>query len=866
MNRNVMIATVGAKYLTPNVENDEYSYVKEAGSLKKLIALLGRTPKHYKVDLRFEDGEVVVLIETKTNFTERDESQLSDYVEEERALHPGRKVIAILANTCDDKIKVWRDTICAEQVIVGESVLDGMEHYRSMFETKTVNDRERVLKNTFDLNVLLHKKDIDENKRSQFVGTILLYIKDLLKRLGVRKIDDSAISRINILLAAMSETAIRADIKDVLSALLDGSENKAKKIDLLQRNVLEDQKVKRLKKSDWIEILDSIIKDIYRYINTDSSEGQDILNLFFIAFNKYTGKADKNQAFTPDHITDFMCRVTDVDHTKVVMDITCGSGSFLVQAMVKELADCRKGRTESEARQLMAEVTAKHIYGIENEEKAYGLATTNMLIHGDGNSNIKHESCFDCQDFIISACPDIILMNPPYNAKPIGIPSKYKKNWGKAKKGKEDPTKGLVFVHYLSDVISEMNKRLRAKGLPAKTVKLSVLLPVSAAIGSKAIIKAEKKHILESNRLDAVFTLPNEIFYPGASVCACCMVFTLGQPHVNADGTRNKTYFGYYKVDGFSKKKNLGRVEQFDANNTSMWKKIEERWLYMFRNREVVEGLSAMAEVTGDDEWLCEAYMKTDYTTLRASAFQKVVNDFFAYLVGNGYPVSLTYAKPRVMALETDKWGRFRLDHLFKIKKGKRLTAEDQEDGHNIYIGAIESNNGVANHIGQRPIHKGNTLSISYNGSVGEAFYQPDAYWATDDVNVCYPKFTGFNAAIGLFIASVVRHEKYKFSYGRKWTLENMSETEVCLPVKRDSNGAPFCDATKKFSDLGLVPDWGYMEKFMGSLSYGAQLKSINFENLASKDKADACVEKREKSDADHRCGDGTLPIRRRGN
>ena len=39
-----------------------------------------------------------------------------------------------------------------------------------------------------------------------------------------------------------------------------------------------------------IKVLETIILDIYRYIDTDSSEGQDILNMFFIAFNKYTGK------------------------------------------------------------------------------------------------------------------------------------------------------------------------------------------------------------------------------------------------------------------------------------------------------------------------------------------------------------------------------------------------------------------------------------------------------------------------------------------------------------------------------------------------------------------------------------------------
>lgn len=71
----------------------------------------------------------------------------------------------------------------------------------------------------------------------------------------------------------------------------------------------------------------------------------------------------------------------------------------------------------------------------------------------DGNSNIQFASLFDCKEFIESANPDIILMNPPYNAKPIGIPDTYKSSWGSAKDGKEDPTKGLVFIQFISDVI-----------------------------------------------------------------------------------------------------------------------------------------------------------------------------------------------------------------------------------------------------------------------------------------------------------------------------------------------------------------------------------------------------------------------------
>ena len=512
-----------------------------------------------------------------------------------------------------------------------------MEHYERLFDISKQNDKEKVMKNTYALNELLHKLDIDEKLRSQFVGTTLLYIKNMIKKTNTDKIDDTLVKQLNNIWKMMSVDEIRAAIKKTLDDLIGVSDNKTKKIELLQRNILNDQKVRNLTLEDWIKILDKIIIDIYRYINDDSSEGQDILNLFFIAFNKYTGKADKNQAFTPDHITGFMCRLTDVDRNKVIFDATCGSGSFLVKAMVKEFADCHRGKTEEEAKKLMEVVTKNNIYGIEVEEKAYGLSITNMLIHGDGNSNIKFGDCFKNKEFIKNANPDIILMNPPYNAKPKSIPDKYKSNWTKsAKEGKEDVTKGLVFVRFISDVIKELNDEREKKHFPLKTVKLAVLLPVSVAIGTSNIISKEKEILLEDNTLEAVFTLPNEIFYPGASASACCMLFTLGKSHKNPDGTVNETFFGYCKDDGFKKKKNLGRVEQFNIDGTSKWKEIEEEWLSLFRNKKSVDGKSATVIVDGNSEWLCEAYMETDFSKLTEDDFQHTVNNYLAYLVKEG--------------------------------------------------------------------------------------------------------------------------------------------------------------------------------------------------------------------------------------
>jgi len=642
--RHDMIERIGCNYLTSNIEAGEYSYVVEAGSKAKLEQCVGHTVKHFKLDLRFEDEDFVILIETKQNFVEDDIKQLAEYLEEEKALHSGKKIICILANTKNDKIKVWKSFIDDSHFLPDETVLDTMEYYKSLFYLNKQNDRERVLKNTYALNELLHKKDIDEVLRSQFVGTVLLHIKDLIKRLNATRIDEELKKKVNELFELKSEKEIIAGIENTLSELLGSSDNKNTKVKLLQKNVLDNQKVKALKQKDWIEIIDDILMNIYKFIDTDSAEGQDILNLFFIAFNKYTGKADKNQAFTPDHITEFMCQLTEVDCTKVVLDGTCGSASFLVQAMVKELADCKNGRTEAQAKALQKKVKENNIYGIEKEEKAFGLSVTNMLIHGDGNSNIKLGSCFDRDNklFIKEADPNIILMNPPYNAKPRSIPDSYKSDWGKnAKDGKEDPTKGLVFVRYFSDVIKELNTERIKNGKQPKLVKLAVLLPLACAIGTSSLITKEKEKLLEDNTLEAVFSLPAEIFYPGSSVCACCMLFTLGQPHVKTDGTTRSTFFGYCKDDGFVKKKNLGRVEQFvkdDKGNftISKWKEIEAEWLDLFERKAVVDGKSAVEKVNADDEWLCEAYMKTDYAKLTSDDFQRTLNNYLSYLVKEG--------------------------------------------------------------------------------------------------------------------------------------------------------------------------------------------------------------------------------------
>lgn len=601
MIRADMISTVGRAYLTSNIENDEYSYPKAFSAASLTFAPIQNSAgrRFEKLDIRFVKDNISVLIETKQNFTAADEEQLSAYVEYEKAL-TGNKIIAILANTINDNVKVWRGVISDGDLMPKETALRTMDEYVDFYTSK-INDKEKVMQNTYKLNEMLHRHSIPEKLRSQFVGTCLLALKNGL--------DYSTPS--------LTAAQIRTRIKEVLEDLLNSDINKAEKLALLNRNVLGDQYVRQLNIAAFREILKFIEDNILPFINDKSTSGQDLLNLFFVTFNKYVGKSDKNQAFTPDHITDFMAKITGVNKHSVVLDPCCGSGSFLVRAMTQALDDCATAAEQENVK--------KHqIFGIEFDENVYGLATTNMLIHSDGNSNIVKGSCFALADWIKEAKPNVILMNPPYNGQRIHLPTSYVNTWSRDKK--EDPSKGLYFVKYLADTLNSINHQ----------AKLAVLLPVACAIGTSGEIARLKREILEENTLDAVFTLPNEIFYPGASASACCMVFKIGTKHI--DISNPDTFFGYCKEDGFKKKKNLGRVEQVDSTTgKSRWVEIEKEWIELYRNRRAVDGFSATHKVGGDDEWLCEAYMKTDYTKLTERDFQQTINDYLAYLVKEGH-------------------------------------------------------------------------------------------------------------------------------------------------------------------------------------------------------------------------------------
>ena len=165
-----------------------------------------------------------------------------------------------------------------------------------------------------------------------------------------------------------------------------------------------------------------------------------------------------------------------------------------------------------------------------------------------------------------------------------------------------------------------------------------------------------------------------------------------------------------------------------------------------------------------------------------------------------------SFIKDKTPELNTTTWQWFKLEDLFEIKKGKRLTKANMKKGNVPFIGSIDSNNGYREYIGQKPIHDGNTITVNYNGSVAEAFYQPKPFWASDDVNVLYPKFK-MNQFIALFIVSLIKIEKYRFNYGRKWHMERMNISAIKLPALKDRK-----------------PDYAFMERYSKTLPFSKEI------------------------------------------
>lgn len=234
-------------------------------------------------------------------------------------------------------------------------------------------------------------------------------------------------------------------------------------------------------------------------------------------------------------------------------------------------------------------IKKKQICGVEMRPAMYAYACSNMRFRGDGKSNIYNGDCFLHSTLIKNNHhPTVSFLNPPYD---VGCDGQMK------------------FIEHALDTLD-----------PKVYGRVVAIVQMSCAIKDDKDLKKVKSRILTKHHLKAVLSMPDDLFYP-IGVVTCIMVFEANKPNAG-----RKTWFGYFKDDGFEKRKHLGRI---DARNR--YANIRKRWLNAYFNNEQIAGLSVSKEVGVDDEWCAEAYMETDYSTLSEVEFERKLKEYVAF-------------------------------------------------------------------------------------------------------------------------------------------------------------------------------------------------------------------------------------------
>lgn len=584
--------------------------VSKIGKIEKLLKKAGGKPVNCAMSdfsqggagkakpeyiITFDDDiHTIIVVECKKSVSKHSSENLDhprDYSVDgalyyAKYLKEEYNVIALaVSGTQKDKMKVsayyWvRQQDTYTELTKARDIILEPQNYIELIKgnkLKKAYSLDEIRETAIDMHNYLREIKVTEAHKPIFIAGILIALND----------DDFSKTYASLTSYKMIMQNIQTAIENVLAA----SEVKSSRISYIKQvfKILQDNTkfaeipLGHSKSITWyIEQLELKIKPMMDY--ADSTV--DALGVFYHEFIKYSGGDGSGLGIvlTPQHLTEFMCDLAGVNKNSRVVDICCGSGSFLVTAMSKMFKQANPEEVEH--------IRKDGLYGVEFDDGLYTLAIANMIIRKDGKSNIYKGDCFNEQitKELKSKNINIGLINPPYSQT-----------------DKEE----LEFVEHLLDILS-------VGGIGV------VVVPMSCAIGTK--FKATRERLFKKHTLKAVFSMPDDIFYPtGTNVCV--MVWEAHTPH---DETF-ETFFGYCKEDGFVKRKKLGRIDAYNR-----WQAIEQEWLRLYRNRDVVDGLSARKCVTANDEWLCEAYMKTDYSKLTVDDFQQTINDYLAYLVRSG--------------------------------------------------------------------------------------------------------------------------------------------------------------------------------------------------------------------------------------
>ena len=454
------------------------------------------------------------------------------------------------------------------------------EDYVSLYKKDPIKEKVAIkdlVRYSRDLNTKLRDEfELEESQRPLLVSGILIALEDDAFRSSYSK-ETKAID------------LARSLIKTIEKILEHHNIAQQKKVDMVtvyrfietNNNIARDMNDQRnTKLRDLIVEIDIRVRSFmsdYKF--------HDILGQFYREFLRYAnGDRGLGVVLTPEHLTELFVDIAEVNKDSIVLDNCCGTGGFLISAMKKMLNDAGIDNKK------IQNINNKQLIGIDNNSKMFCLACSNMLLRGDGKSNIHHNTCFDIDKKKIQELrPTVGLLNSPYSKK---------------KKGSK-----------------ELNYLLNCLNFLEKNSTCIAVVPMSCAIEKNLL----KERLLENHTLKAVMSLPNDLFYPIGTI-TCIMVFQAHMPH----NKNMETWFGYWKDDGFVKVKNEGRI---DKNNT--YDEIRKTWLDDYVNKRNINGRCVTKKISYDDEWCAEAYMETDYGSITQKDFENSILNYVLFKLKN---------------------------------------------------------------------------------------------------------------------------------------------------------------------------------------------------------------------------------------
>ncbi|WP_270987134.1 HsdM family class I SAM-dependent methyltransferase [Campylobacter upsaliensis] len=669
----------------------------------------------------FYDGITFILDAKAPN--EKFTGQLKDYME----LESNENFIGFEYNKTEFRCYV------NGKLIKDELTLKDKEYYKEKYFPKRISNEQIVNSGALKLANLFRNSKIDKQMNVPFIGAVMLCMKFLES------------NYIDLTSTATILKSIKQGINEILVDKDIPITKKEKKRFILR--ILDDSSLNRAKSEDLFTIIQEI-STIYNFIHisADDYKGHDIMNNFLKVFRRWNSvnANEKGEVFTPDHIANLMYSLAYCSKDSEILDPTCGSGTFLTNAMANMFNEIDP-KLEN-LHETQKNIKQNRLIGIETNEFNATLAGINMMLHGDGASQIYNADCFERLPSLQNMY-NRVLMNPPFAQSDIELKFVYET------------------LYYMRD-----------DGF------LATIVPKSCVSGTIEANVRYLSKIFKIANLKAVISLPTNLFYPvGANTC----IIVLHKTNIKD----NKTILINCLNDGFEvvNKARICKNDEWDIINNEILKAYLEN--DFAKNRAIIK-----TDLQANDELLFEAYSSHRNAMIQEEVYTRYIREAVSAKVLCGFELHKNTLKKN--AIWDTAFEDFSIsDLIIKIGKGREKKSIDRkienkypQNGIPLII-AKKDNNGIGGAKLRDEIEQVYSDKICIisggDGGGGKTYYCEFEFCATNFVMICdfancikdkIDKFAKY------FLAITISETLFK-TIGHGRTISEVPNINIKLPI-----------------------------------------------------------------------------------